>query len=157
MSEHHHHPNISADLIWEIARTNNAYLVKRRSGGGAQFSRDPLNLINKHSRKHAGFVNDKAVGIHAGEKGSLVLTTKKTKHSNRPVANKNDVKFGGDKSGPKIYKNIANVIAKQGYRTDLRQEAVARASAIRQSSRPVKDTPERKVRGAKVKQGAEKD
>lgn len=31
--------------------TNNAFLVKRKSGGGSQFSRDPLNLINKHSRK----------------------------------------------------------------------------------------------------------
>ena len=30
---------------------NNAYLVKRKSGGGSQFSRDPLNLMNKHSRK----------------------------------------------------------------------------------------------------------
>ena len=29
---------------------NNSYLVKRKSGGGAQFSRDPLNLVNKHSR-----------------------------------------------------------------------------------------------------------
>lgn len=31
--------------------TNNAFLVKRKSGGGPQFSRDPLNLMNKHSRK----------------------------------------------------------------------------------------------------------
>lgn len=30
---------------------NNAFLVKRKSGGGSQFSRDPLNLMNKHSRK----------------------------------------------------------------------------------------------------------
>jgi hypothetical protein len=25
--------------------------VKRRSGGGVRFSRDPMNLMNKHSRK----------------------------------------------------------------------------------------------------------
>ncbi len=31
--------------------SNNAFLVKRKSGGGSQFSRDPLNLMNKHSRK----------------------------------------------------------------------------------------------------------
>ncbi len=30
---------------------NNAYLVKRKTAGGVQFSRDPLNLMNKHSRK----------------------------------------------------------------------------------------------------------
>ncbi|MCJ1472832.1 hypothetical protein MMC13_001481 [Lambiella insularis] len=159
MVEHHHehHPNVSADLIWEIARTNNAFLVKRKSGGGVQFSRDLYNLVNKHSRKHAGFINDKAVGILPGEKGSLVLSTKKTKHANRPSANKNEVKFGGDKSGPKIYKNVVNVVAKQGYRPDLRREAVARASAIRQASRPVKETPERKPRGAKAKKGTEKE
>ncbi len=43
----------------------NAYLVKRSQAGGVQFSRDPLNLVNKHSRKHAGFVNAKAIGINA--------------------------------------------------------------------------------------------
>lgn len=30
-----------------------------------QFSRDPMNLVNKHSRKYEGFVNDKAIGINA--------------------------------------------------------------------------------------------
>jgi Ribosomal L28e protein family. len=29
----------------------NAYLVRRNAGGGSQFSRDPLNLVNKHSYK----------------------------------------------------------------------------------------------------------
>lgn len=42
---------------------NNSYLCKRKQAGGVQFSRDPLNLTNKHSRKHAGFVNEKAIGI----------------------------------------------------------------------------------------------
>ncbi|MCJ1248329.1 hypothetical protein MMC30_005546 [Trapelia coarctata] len=157
MPEHHHQheANVSADLIWEIARVNNAYLVKRRSGGGAQFSRDPLNLLNKHSRKHAGFVNDKAVGIHPGEKGGVTLITKKTKHHNRPAGNMNSVSYGGNNSGPKVYKNIVNSTAKQGYRADLRQESVARASAIRQASRPAKDTPEKKARGAKARKAAE--
>jgi len=30
---------------------SNAFLVKRKQAGGVQFSRDPLNLLNKHSRK----------------------------------------------------------------------------------------------------------
>ena len=39
----------------------NSFLVKRRLGSGKQvvFSRDPLNLVNKHSRKYVGYVNDK--------------------------------------------------------------------------------------------------
>ncbi|SLM35751.1 60s ribosomal protein l28 [Lasallia pustulata] len=151
------HSNVSSDLIWEICRANNAYLVKRTSGGGVQFSRDPLNLVNKHSRKYAGFVNDKAVGIHPAEKGGVTMVTKKTKHHNRPAANKNEVSWTGNKSGPKIYKGIVNYTAKQGYRADLRQEAVARASAIRRSSQPKKEVPEKKLRGSKAKKAAEKD
>lgn len=56
----------------------------------------------------------------------------------------------------RIYKGIVNYTAKQGYRADLRQEAVARASAVRQSRRPKKETPEKKLRGAKAR-AAEKD
>jgi len=44
--------------------------------------------------------------------------------------------------------------AKRGYRSDLRAEAVARASAIRKSQKPVKDTPAPKLRGAKARKAA---
>ena len=44
--------------------------------------------------------------------------------------------------------------AKQGYRPDLREDAVARASALRQSCRPVKDAPKTKLRGTKSKKAA---
>ena len=57
----------------------------------------------------------------------------------------------------RIYKGIVNYTAKQGYRADLRQEAVARASAILKSSQPKKEAPEKKVRGSKAKKAAEKD
>ena len=56
-----------------------------------------------------------------------------------------------------IYKSVASSTAKEGYRADLRQEAVARASAIRKSQQPKKETPEKKLRGAKAKAAAEKD
>jgi len=36
---------------------NNAFLCKRKQAGGVQFSRDPLNLVNKHSRKYEGYAN----------------------------------------------------------------------------------------------------
>ncbi|KAI9881395.1 MAG: hypothetical protein M1830_003402 [Pleopsidium flavum] len=149
--------NVSSDLIWEITRANNSYLVKRRTGGGAQFSRDPLNLTNKHSRKYDGFLNEKAVGIQPAEKGGVTLITKKTKHHNRPASNKNEVLWGSNKSGPKIYKGIVNYTAKQGYRADLRAEAVARASALRQSQQPKKDVPEKKLRGPKARKATEKE
>ncbi|KAL9602129.1 MAG: hypothetical protein Q9179_002637 [Wetmoreana sp. 5 TL-2023] len=149
--------NVSSDLIWEVCRSNNAYLVKRRSGGGSQFSKDPLNLTNKHSRKYDGFVNNKAIGVHSAEKGGVTLITKRTKNQNRPAANKLEVTWPGNKSGPKMYRGIVNYTAKQNYRADLRQEAVGRASAIRQSHRPKKETPEKKLRGVKAKAAAEKE
>ena len=53
----------------------------------------------------------------------------------------------------RLYKSVVASTAGQGYRPDLRREAVARSSAIRKASRPVKETPERKPRGAKARQG----
>lgn len=116
--------NISSDLIWEIAReavlarplaaiiltdpsapgNQNAYLVKRRTGSHAHyFSRDPLNLVNQHSRTHAGFVNEKAVGVHAGPNGEgVTLTTKKAKKDgNGPASSLNTVSWGKATPGRK--------------------------------------------------------
>ena len=106
-----------------------------------------------------------------------MLRTKKTKHLNRPAANRNEVALSGQKSGPKyaiiytsplalslplmhlyrIYRTIATHVAKNGYRSDLRQEAIARASAIRRSQAPKRETPKTKLRGAKARKAAEKD
>jgi len=117
--------NISSDLIWEIARetlplpsqrfqyvytdptsagNQNAYLVKRKTGSHAYyFSRDPLNLVNQHSRTHAGFVNQKAVGVHPGPNGDGVsLTTKKVKkNGNRPASSITSVSWGKGTSNRK--------------------------------------------------------
>ncbi|KKY33855.1 putative ribosomal protein l28e [Diaporthe ampelina] len=145
-------PNVSADLVWEITRNNNSYLVKRNTGGGVQFSRDPLNLANKNSRKHAGYVNEKAVGISAeGDKGVHVVS--KTKAANQPAKNAHKRTFGSHNR--KTFKNIASSTAKSGYRPDLREAAIARASAIRRSQRPVKPEPERKLRGNAAKKAAQ--
>nr|CEG02262.1 unnamed protein product [Fusarium pseudograminearum CS3220]CEG02696.1 unnamed protein product [Fusarium pseudograminearum CS3487] len=92
--------NISSDLIWEIVRDNNCFSAKSKKNGGVQFSRDPLNLTNKSSRKHAGFVNDKAVGIAAGEKGAVVVTTKKAQ-PNKPAQNITTTSYSGSKSNRK--------------------------------------------------------
>lgn len=114
--------NVSGDLIWEIVRKftlpgslsqatkadfvtsaggNNAYLVKRSSAGGVQFSRDPFNLTNKHSRTHEGFVNDKAVSVQANDKGGVTLMTKKGGKSNTPKAAYNTHAYGKTTSNRK--------------------------------------------------------
>ncbi|QIW98664.1 hypothetical protein AMS68_004182 [Peltaster fructicola] len=147
--------NISSDLIWEIVRNNNAYLVKRKGYGGVQFSRDPFNLTNKHARKYEGFVNDKAIGITADSPNTVGLTTKTSRH-NKPARAHHTTSFSSNTSGRKIYRSVVNSTAKKGYRSDLRAHAVARASAVKLSQREKKDAPAAKPRGAKAKKAAEK-
>ncbi|KAI1212989.1 60S ribosomal protein L28 [Annulohypoxylon truncatum] len=145
---------ISADLVWEISRSNNSYLVKRKDAGGVQFSRDPLNLVNKNSRKYAGFVNDKAIGVQPAEKGGIKVITKKESASLKPAKSTTEVTHSGGQPTRKIYKAVANKAAASGYRADLREAAVARVSAIRKSQKDPKPTPEPKPRGAKAKKAA---
>ncbi|CAG8954147.1 hypothetical protein HYFRA_00009251 [Hymenoscyphus fraxineus] len=156
----YHSEQVSADLIWEITRSQNSFLVQRAQSGGVRFSRDPFNLTNIHSRKNAGFINDKAVSIveEKGDKKGLNLITKKAKCNQKPGSSLHKTPLGGNKSTRKTYKTIASNIAKSGYRSDLRADAIARASAIRQSQVPKKAAPESKLRGAKAKKAAaEKD
>ncbi|EEH46280.1 uncharacterized protein PADG_08715 [Paracoccidioides brasiliensis Pb18] len=144
--------NVSDDLVWEITRSQNSFLVKC---AGAQFSRDPLNLVNKHSRKYAGFVNCKAIGIQPTEEGTIAVTTKKPATIHKPASSTTTNTYSSTATNRKIYKGIANTAAKSGYRADLRAEAVGRASAIRMSQRPKKEVPEKKPRGAKARKAAE--
>ena len=43
------HNRVPADTL--RTGTTNSYLVKQKYGARFQFSRDPLNLMNKHSKK----------------------------------------------------------------------------------------------------------
>ncbi|KAK3713959.1 hypothetical protein LTR37_008209 [Vermiconidia calcicola] len=146
--------NISPDLIWEVVRKNNSYLCKRKQGGGVQFSRDPMNLANKHSRKHDGFVNEKAIGIQPDD-NTVSMTTKLPSRVNKPAKSTQQSSFSASTPNRKLYKSIVNSTAKKGYRADLRMEAVARASAVKLSQKEKKDTPAPKLRGAKARKAAE--
>ncbi|TQN64044.1 putative 60S ribosomal protein L28e [Colletotrichum shisoi] len=148
-------PNVSSDLIWEVVRSQNAFLVNRNDAGGLQLSRDPLNLVNKHSRKYAGFVNDKAIGVVPNEKGGVKVISKNQKNGNKPAQGTTEVTYGGNKSARKTYSAVARQAAAGGYRADLREAAVQRVSAIRRSQRPVKANPEKKLRGPKAKKATE--
>ncbi|GAB1197305.1 hypothetical protein APSETT444_006598 [Aspergillus pseudonomiae] len=141
--------NVSSDLVWQLTRNQNAFLVKRNSGGGSQFSRDPLNLQNKHSFK--------AIGVQPTENGGVVVITKKSGNAQQPGKNAVRVTFGPKASTRKIYKGVADKTAKNGYRADLREDAVARVSAIRRSQKPKKDTPPQKPRGAQARKAAEQE
>ncbi|CAI7591280.1 unnamed protein product [Penicillium manginii] len=140
--------NVSNELVWQITRNQNSYLVRRNTGGGSQFSRDPLNLVNKHSFK--------AIGVQATENGGVAVTTKKAANPNKPAQNQVTVNYGPNAGNRKIYKGVASKTAQNGYRADLREEAVARVSAVRRSQKAKKETTPRKPRGSKAVQAAEK-
>jgi large subunit ribosomal protein L28e len=55
----------------------------------------------------------------------------------------------------RIYKGVASKTARHGYRPDVREEAVARVSALRRSHQPKKETPASKPRGAQARKAAE--
>jgi len=145
---------MSPDLLWEVTRSNNAFLVKRKQSGGVQFSRDPLNLTNQHSRKYAGYVNPQAIGIQPDD-NTVTLTTKLPKQAHRPSKTHQTSSFSASTPSRKLYKSIVSSTAKKGYRPDLRAAAVSRASAIRQSQRDNKKSYANKPRGAKAKAAAE--
>ncbi|PLB34493.1 60S ribosomal protein L28 [Aspergillus candidus] len=147
--------NISSDLVWQISRNQNAFLAKRNTGGGSQFSRDPLNLQNKHSFKYAGYANNKAIGVQPTENGGVAVITKKPSNPQQPAKNVVTVNYGPNTSARKIYKGVASKTAQNGYRADIREDAVARVSAIRRSQKAKKEAAAKKPRGAQARKAAE--
>lgn len=118
-----------------------------------------------------------ALGIVPNEKGGIQVISKKQSAANKPVSALTTVTIGGNKTNRKsvetmhpgtfrhaggvltfhsdrTYKAVANLIARNGYRPDLRHAAVARASAIRRSQRTPKPEPEKKLRGAAARRAA---
>ncbi|TGZ81122.1 ribosomal protein L28e [Ascodesmis nigricans] len=147
--------NFSSDVFWLVTRNQSSYIVKRGHGSGVTvFSKEPLNLTNKHSRKQSGVVNEKAVGVQPGERGVVLITKNNAeKNGQKPATlfKKTPLK----KHNRKVYATIASTVAKKGYRPDLRADAVARASNIIASQRQKKDKPAPKPRGKKAKAQAQ--
>ncbi|GMM50938.1 hypothetical protein DASB73_018960 [Starmerella bacillaris] len=77
--------NVSYDLIWQIARGNSSYLVKRTTNGGASYSLDPLNSTAQYTKSASGFTNSHARGVVVGENG-IELLTKDGSNFNKPAS-----------------------------------------------------------------------
>ncbi|KAL8466083.1 hypothetical protein ACS0TY_035267 [Phlomoides rotata] len=79
---------VPGQLIWEIVKKNNSFLVKEFGNGtaGVKFSKEPNNLYNLHSYKHSGLANKKTVTIQPGKDQSVLLATSKTKKQNKPAS-----------------------------------------------------------------------
>lgn len=150
--------------------------MKRNQAGGVQFSKDPLNLTNLHSRKvgttaisvslepksltpiaqYSSLANPKAIGINAVD-NKIEVTTKLGQNWNKPSKSYSKTTFKSTTPSRKLINNAVSGNTKRGYRQDLHMEAVQRASAVKKSTRQVKATVKpTKLRGSKARKAAEK-
>jgi large subunit ribosomal protein L28e len=122
-------------------------------------------------------MRQQAIGVIPGPDGGVTLLIKKSDKHHQPAASTQTSTFGSSRSTRKYviktshftgtplhwdptttlaltpnrtYTSIVNSTTKRNYRPDLRQDAVARASAIRKSQRAVKADKPTKTRGAKA-------
>lgn len=51
---------VSSDLLWELTKDNNAFLMKQPQ---ITLSSDPYNLTNVHAQRYAGIAQTSAVGV----------------------------------------------------------------------------------------------
>ncbi|CAF2147984.1 hypothetical protein HID58_000748 [Brassica napus] len=140
---------VPGQLVWEIVKRNNCFLVKQFGRGNAkvQFSKESNNLCNLNSYKHSGLANKKTVTIQPADKDQgVVLGTTKTKKQNKPKlsVNKSVLK----KEFPRMAKAVANQVVDNYYRPDLKKAALARLSVISKGLRVAKSGPKRRNRQA---------
>ncbi|GLT79045.1 hypothetical protein SLA2020_505550 [Shorea laevis] len=140
---------VPGQLIWEIVKKNNSFLVKQfgRGSAGVQFSKESNNLYNLNSYKHSGLANKKTVTIQPGGKDlSVVFATTKTKKQNKPASlvHKSVMR----KEFPRMAKAVVNQVADNYYRPDLKKAALARLSAVNRSLKVSKSGVKKRNRQA---------
>ncbi len=101
---------MSSDLIWGLTRSNSSFMIKRN---GIILSKEPGNLMNKHSFKYSGLAPSRTICITSGQKG--IILTQKTKNSNKPC--KSVAKTTIYKPARTTAKKVKNIV--KGYRPDL--------------------------------------
>ncbi|KAL6559948.1 60S ribosomal protein L28A [Orobanche gracilis] len=157
---------VPAQLIWEIVKKNNSFLVKQFGNGTAsvKFSKEPNNLCNLHTYKHSGrgganratearkkcalrsvmfkaqeargLANKKTVTIQPGKNQSVLLATTKTKKQNKPSTLLHKSLL--KKEFSRMAKAVSNQVADNYYRPDLKKAALARLSVVNRSLKVAK-------------------
>lgn len=134
----------SSDLQWELLRqTNNRFLLKR---SGLTFSTEPGNLLNLHSKKYSGLVNEKAIHVGFPTKDTAsVAVSYKTKRSHYSKPSEFSVKKGYKGSHAAVDKYAKDTL----YRVDLACATKARISAVIRAQKPKKERKQ-KMRANKL-------
>ncbi|KAL2555086.1 60S ribosomal protein L28-1 [Forsythia ovata] len=117
---------VPGQLIWEIVKKNNSFLVKEFGNGtaGVVFSKEPNNLYNIHSYRHSA---------------------KKSRKSGIAYSDLENVK-NMDSEICAISVNFR--VADKYYRPDLKKAALARLSAVNRSIRVAKSGVKKRNRQA---------
>ncbi|MCO5578013.1 hypothetical protein L7F22_031851 [Adiantum nelumboides] len=129
---------VSSDLLWQLVKKNNKFLVKRNGNSSAsvQFSSEPNNLYNLNSFKYSGLANKKTVSIVPGNDLSVYIATTKTKKSNKPKDSVNRSHLKRDVR--RMSTVVVNQVVANGYRPDLKAAALAKLSTVHKSLRAAK-------------------
>merc|ERR1712108_83943 len=82
----------SPDLVWQLVRNHNSFMVKRN---GVVLSSEPNNVANVHSFKFSGLAARQTLGLSQTDKG-VSFTTRSRKNQNKPNKSFNSVSLNRD-------------------------------------------------------------
>lgn len=130
---------LSGSLTWELVKNHNSFMVKKngrtRRSSAVRFSTERGNLMNLSTYKYSGIANSKTVDISAAEDG-LALKKNTVKAGTTP--NKGVAVIPLNKNFRRMAKAIQSQATDNFYRSDLKSAALARWTAVYNSSRRAK-------------------
>ncbi|KAH7298285.1 hypothetical protein KP509_25G035500 [Ceratopteris richardii] len=140
---------VSSDLLWQLVKKNNKFLVKRNGNCSAsvQFSSEPNNLYNLNTYTFSGLANKKTVSITPGPDLSVYLATTKTKKSTKPKDSIHRTHMKKDVR--RMAGVIVNQVAQNGYRPDLKRAALAKLCTVHKSLRAKKSASRKALKSSK--------
>ena len=140
--------NTSTDLNWLLTRKTSSFLLKRRAGASHHFSTDPLNPKGLFKPRFQGTIQKRALNVQENPSGKgVVLVYKNKRNQNKPAKGVSKVVL--NRGSGRALKNIKQFVNKQQYRSDLKNVALRRASALLRGQR-IKNS--KKTRQSKKKE-----
>ncbi|KAG5510157.1 hypothetical protein JKF63_07055 [Porcisia hertigi] len=132
----------SADLQWILVRQNSRFLQKR---GGIRMSCDPFNNNGNWTKRHSGFLNNKAAVVKPAKGGAICVTLKDGSSNNKPRQAYRKSVLAANVKASDVSRAVAAV------RPDLADVAFRRARRMaRIASRTEKVRAARKARSEKI-------
>lgn len=143
---------VSNQLIWECVKNNNSFLKKvngrTKRSGTMRFSVEKNNLRSLSSYKQSGIGSTQAVGVASKDDAAVLYTKTASKTASTTAIVETPI----NKPFKKVVATIEKSIADNFYRPDLKNDALAKYSAVYQANRRAKGVkkvvPVKKGRGS---------